>query len=81
MPSTVDMQERKVRREEKRAKQRAASITRAAKMHEARLADQSALNVDDHVEIKGEETSLSYWLFRMVLLALVWCVLSKGLTP
>ena len=55
MPSTVDMQERKVRREEKRAKQRAASITRAEKMHEARLANQSALNLDDHLDIKGEE--------------------------
>jgi uncharacterized protein YecE (DUF72 family) len=54
MPSTVELQERKVRREEKRAKQREASITRAGAMHEARLADQSALNVDDHVETKGE---------------------------
>ena len=58
MPSTVEMQERRVRREEKRAKQRAkqreASITRAGKMHDARLADQSALNLDSHWEIKGE---------------------------
>ena len=54
MPSTVAMQERKVRREEKRAKQREASITRAGKMHEARLAVQSALNLDYHLEIKGE---------------------------
>ena len=54
MPSTVAMQERKVRREGKRAKQREASITRAGKMHEARLAVQSALNLDYHLEIKGE---------------------------
>ena len=54
MPSTVEMQERKVRREEKRAKQREASITRAGNMHDARLADQSALNLDDHLKIKGE---------------------------
>ena len=53
MPATVDMQERKVRREEKRAKQREASITRAEKMHDARLADQSALNLDDHLDNQG----------------------------
>ncbi len=55
MPATVEMQERKVRREEKRAKQRDASITRAEKMHDARLADQSALNLIYHLEIKGEQ--------------------------
>jgi uncharacterized protein YecE (DUF72 family) len=53
--STVEMQERKVRREEKRAKQRAASIMRAEKMHAARLADQSAVHLDDHLAIKSEE--------------------------
>jgi uncharacterized protein YecE (DUF72 family) len=55
MPSTVEMQERKATREEKRAKQRAASITRAERMHAARLADQSAVHLDDHLDIKGEE--------------------------
>jgi hypothetical protein len=55
MPATVEMQERKVRREEKRAKQRETSIMRAKKMHEARLADQSALNFNYHLEIKGEQ--------------------------
>src|SRR3954466_7554165 len=55
MPSTVAMQERKATREEKRAKQRAASITRAETMHAARLADQSAVHLDDHLDIKGEE--------------------------
>jgi hypothetical protein len=45
--------------------------------HAARLADQSAVHLDDHLEVKGEEP----WLFQMVLLALVWCFLSKGLTP
>ncbi|MEO7861957.1 MAG: hypothetical protein ABIU05_16285 [Nitrospirales bacterium] len=54
MPAIVDIHERKVRRAEKRAKQREASITRAEKMHDARLADQSALNLDYHLEIKGE---------------------------
>jgi len=54
MPSTVEMQERKVGREEKRAKQREVSITRAGKMHDARLADQTALNLDYHLDIKSE---------------------------
>ena len=54
MRSTVEMQERKVGREEKRAKQREVSITRAGKMHDARLADQTALNLDYHLDIKSE---------------------------
>jgi uncharacterized protein YecE (DUF72 family) len=54
MPATVDRQEWKVRREEKRAKQRETSIARAQAMHEARLADQSALHSDDHVAAKSE---------------------------
>ncbi|MCC2643368.1 MAG: hypothetical protein K0S45_3781 [Nitrospira sp.] len=54
MPATVDRQERKIRREEKRAKQRETSITRAETMHKARLAHQSALEFDDHVAVKGE---------------------------
>ena len=58
MPSTVEMQERKVRREAKRAKQREASITRAGKMHDARLADQSALHLDYHLEFKGERPAI-----------------------
>ena len=55
MPSTIDVRERKVRREERRVKQRAASISRAEKMHEARLANPFALNSDRHLKIKGEE--------------------------
>ena len=55
MSANVEMQERKVRREEKRAKQREASITRAEKMHVARLADQSAPHLDYRLEIKGEQ--------------------------
>jgi uncharacterized protein YecE (DUF72 family) len=43
MPTTLTKEEWKARREEKRAKQREASIGRAQKMHEARLAHQSAL--------------------------------------
>jgi uncharacterized protein YecE (DUF72 family) len=54
MPATVEMQERKARREEKRAKQRETSIARAKQMHDARLADQSALNLDYRLEVKGE---------------------------
>ena len=54
MPPTIDRQERKSRREEKRAKQRETSIARAQTMHEARIAHQSALQFDDHVAAKSE---------------------------
>jgi uncharacterized protein YecE (DUF72 family) len=55
MPAIVEKHEWKVRREEKRAKQREASIARAEKMHAARLANQSAQHLIDHSEIKGEQ--------------------------
>jgi uncharacterized protein YecE (DUF72 family) len=55
MPATVEKQERKIRREEKRARQRETSIARAQQMHEARLAHQTALDFDDHVAVKGEQ--------------------------
>lgn len=73
MPRPVDAEERKARREEKRAQQRQTSIARAQAMHEARAARQSALAFDDHVAAKGEHpvyhigcSGWFYWHWRGV---------------